>query len=128
MVSPRRTTNAAPSVAGITTCFPSGIVRPSLGDFLLMVLLFSFCRYREDRGGSIQTRRLEQSARLTGHHPRLVGSNRALHFLEHRRLRRFVPCPLDHDAAEHAEPKHTDPEQYSDAALVHRHLPLSLGR
>src|SRR5262249_9265905 len=76
MVSPRRTTNAAPSVAGITTCFPSGIVRPSFGDFLLMVLLFSFCRYREDRGGSIQTRRLEQSARFTGLHPRLVGSNR----------------------------------------------------
>src|SRR5262249_16673378 len=42
IVSPRRTTNAAPSVAGITTCFPSGIVRPSFGDFLLMVLLFSF--------------------------------------------------------------------------------------
>src|SRR5262245_50420547 len=128
MVSPRRTTNAAPSVAGITTCFPSGIVRPSFWRLLVDGAAFFFLPLSRRPRGSIQTRRLEQSARLTGHHPRLVGSNRALHFLEHRRPRRFVPCPLDHDAAEHAEPKHTDPEQYSDAALVHRHLPLSLGR
>src|SRR5262249_8573929 len=72
------------------------------------------------------TPRLDQSVPLTGPHPRLVGSNRALHVLEHGRPRRFVPCPLDNGAAEHAEPKRGDTEQYPDTALVHRHRLLSL--
>src|SRR5262249_7379848 len=79
--------------------------------------------------GPTQTRRLDQ-VRPARRPPRLVGSDRALHLLHHGRPPRFVPCPLDDGAAEHATAKDRNPtqtQQYSGAASVHRRLLLSLG-